>query len=183
MGIMEVVQPTFTYVLSVILLAIVGYVAKKAADFFGSMANKNDNETVAASSEKFMSELLMIVSKAIVATNQTFVNDLKKQGKFDKTAQNEAIEKSVEYCIDLMSNDLLDYLKITYGDGIKDLLIALIESMVGEATNRLNTSKTESKYSFENIVVPCDNGISTDVIKADNPFYMKSDTGETITPV
>ena len=35
-----------------------------------------------------------IVNKAVITTNQTFVNELKKQGKFDKKAMEEAYNKT-----------------------------------------------------------------------------------------
>ena len=35
-----------------------------------------------------------IVNKAVITTNQTFVNELKKQGKFDKEAMQEAYRRT-----------------------------------------------------------------------------------------
>ena len=51
-----------------------------------------------------------IVNKAVITTNQTFVNELKKQGKFDKEAMEEAYRKTYESIIASLSQSFFEYI-------------------------------------------------------------------------
>lgn len=56
------------------------------------------------------------VVKAVEFVNQTFVDDLKKAGNFDKTAQIEAMEKAVLAALDLMGESVKKYVEKTFGN-------------------------------------------------------------------
>ena len=51
-----------------------------------------------------------IVNKAVITTNQTFVNELKKQGKFDKEAMEEAYRRTYESIIESLSLSFFEYI-------------------------------------------------------------------------
>ena len=70
-----------------------------------------------------------IVNKAVITTNQTFVNELKKQGKFDKEAMEEAYRRTYESIIASLSQSLFEYVDKETID-IDMLLKNMIETSV-----------------------------------------------------
>ena len=70
-----------------------------------------------------------IVNKAVITTNQTFVNELKKQGKFDKEAMEEAYRRTYESIVALLSQSFFEYIDKEAID-IDTLLKNMIEASV-----------------------------------------------------
>ena len=70
-----------------------------------------------------------IVNKAVITTNQTFVNELKKQGKFDKEAMQEAYRRTYESIIASLSQSFFEYIDEETID-IDTLLKNMIETSV-----------------------------------------------------
>lgn len=96
------------------------------------LANKNKaiNEQIDnALVEKYTTMFFQTVQECVLATNQTYVNELKKQGQFDITAQKTALEKTVNMVLSILNNDAKEYLTSIYGD-LNALLIAEIEAEV-----------------------------------------------------
>ena len=70
-----------------------------------------------------------IVNKAVITTNQTFVNELKKQGKFDKKAMEEAYNKTFNSIVASLSQSFFEYIDKETID-IDTLLKNMIETSV-----------------------------------------------------
>ena len=70
-----------------------------------------------------------IVSKAVITTNQTFVDELKKQGRFDKEAMKEAYKRTYESIVASLSQSFFEYLDEEAID-IDALLKNMIETSV-----------------------------------------------------
>ena len=70
-----------------------------------------------------------IVNKAVITTNQTFVNELKKQGKFDKEAMEEAYRRTYESIVASLSQSFFEYIDKETVD-IDALLKNMIETSV-----------------------------------------------------
>ena len=70
-----------------------------------------------------------IVNKAVITTNQTFVNELKKQGKFDKEAMQEAYNKTFNSIVESLSQSFFEYIDEENID-IDTLLKNMIETSV-----------------------------------------------------
>ena len=81
-----------------------------------------------------------IVSKAVITTNQTFVNELKKQGKFDKEAMQEAYRRTYESIVASLSQSFFEYLDEETID-IDALLKNMIETSVN--WNKISTPVLE----------------------------------------
>ena len=81
-----------------------------------------------------------IVSKAVITTNQTFVNELKKQGKFDKEAMQEAYKRTYESIIASLSQTFFEYIDEEAVD-IDALLKNMIETSVN--WNKISTPVLE----------------------------------------
>lgn len=89
------------------------------------LTDTKDNEMFT----KYMTLLSDTVINCVVTTNQTYVNTLKEQGKFDAEAQKEAFNKTYEAVMRILTDDAKKYLGEVLGD--LDLYInTMIESQV-----------------------------------------------------
>ena len=71
-----------------------------------------DDETL----EKYMDMLTQTITDCVLATNQTYVEALKQQGKFDIEAQKEAFRITSEAVLEILSDDAKQYLSSAIGD-------------------------------------------------------------------
>nr|DAL22735.1 MAG TPA_asm: holin [Caudoviricetes sp.] len=89
---------------------------------------KIENIKVREASEK----LLDIITKCVSATNQEFVGDLKKEGKFDKDRQEEAWNRTKGKINKILDDESKGILEKAYGD----LNSYINQSIEDEITNK-----------------------------------------------
>ncbi len=77
-------------------------------------------------------KLLDIITKCVSATNQEFVGDLKKDGKFDKNQQEEAWNKTKNNINKILDKESREILEKAYGD----LNSYINQSIEDEITNK-----------------------------------------------
>ena len=77
-------------------------------------------------------KLLDIITKCVSATNQEFVGDLKKEGKFDKNQQEEAWNKTKNKINKILDKESREILEKAYGD----LNSYINQSIEDEITNK-----------------------------------------------
>ena len=90
---------------------------------------KNAAESAPSKYSGIIYALENIVNKAVITTNQTFVNELKKQGKFDKKAMEEAYNKTFNSIVASLSQSFFEYVDKETID-IDMLLKNMIETSV-----------------------------------------------------
>ena len=90
---------------------------------------KNAAESAPSKYSGIIYALENIVNKAVITTNQTFVNELKKQGKFDKEAMEEAYNKTFNSIVASLSQSFFEYIDKEAID-IDTLLKNMIETSV-----------------------------------------------------
>ena len=90
---------------------------------------KNAAESAPSKYSEIIYGLENIVNKAVITTNQTFVNELKKQGKFDKEAMQEAYNKTFNSIVASLSQSFFEYIDKENVD-IDTLLKNMIETSV-----------------------------------------------------
>ena len=90
---------------------------------------KNAAESAPSKYSGIIYGLENIVNKAVITTNQTFVNELKKQGKFDKEAMEEAYRRTYESIVASLSQSFFEYIDEETVD-IDVLLKNMIETSV-----------------------------------------------------
>lgn len=73
---------------------------------------KMDNEVA----NKYMDMLTNTITECVLATNQTYVEALKQQNKFDLEAQKIAFEKTSEAVMAILTEDAKEYLESAVGD-------------------------------------------------------------------
>lgn len=69
-----------------------------------------------ATLKKYMDMLTQTITDCVIATNQTYVESLKAQGKFDADAQKKAFELTSSAVMEILSADAQEYLSSAVGD-------------------------------------------------------------------
>ena len=100
---------------------------------------KNAAESAPSKYSEIIYALENIVNKAVITTNQTFVNELKKQGKFDKEAMEEAYNKTFNSIVASLSQSFFEYIDEEAID-IDTLLKNMIETSVDWNKLRIRVS-------------------------------------------
>ena len=90
---------------------------------------KNAAESAPSKYSEIIYGLENVVNKAVITTNQTFVNELKKQGKFDKEAMEAAYNKTFNSIVASLSQSFFEYIDKENVD-IDTLLKNMIETSV-----------------------------------------------------
>ena len=121
--IIELLHAIATAAIPVCAAYLVQYLRRKSEHIIA----QTDNMTIKA----FLAEATDVVSTAVTYTSQTFVDALKKEGKFDKDKQQEALNKSLDKAISLAKKALEDI----YGD-LAAYLTSKIEAEVRSQKTR-----------------------------------------------
>ena len=94
--------------LSVLTTFFIKWVNAKSAEI---KTNIND-----ATLKKYMDMLKQTITDCVIATNQTYVEALKQQGKFDAEAQKKAFELTSKAVMKILSTEAQEYLSTAVGD-------------------------------------------------------------------
>ena len=78
----------------------------------GEISDNRKNET----EKKYLDMLNNTISDCVIATTQTYVDALKKQGAFDAEAQRVAFNMTYEAVVKLLTNEAQIYLNEAVGD-------------------------------------------------------------------
>jgi hypothetical protein len=76
------------------------------------LKQKTSDETV----KKYLDMLNVTIENAVLATTQTYVESLKKQGKFDAEAQKIAFRQTYDAVMSVLTADAITYLTTCVGD-------------------------------------------------------------------
>lgn len=94
--------------LGVLTMYLVQYIKMKSQE----IADKTDSELA----DKYIQMLTDTITTCVIATNQTYVESLKKQGKFDAEAQKEAFNLTYNAVMAVLTDEAKHYLAAIYGD-------------------------------------------------------------------
>ena len=89
------------------------------------LLSKTKNET----QKKYIEMLDKTITECVLATNQTYVEALKKAGSFDDEAQKQAFKLTYEAVMAILTDDVKEYLTNIYGD-LQSYLTNRIEAEV-----------------------------------------------------
>lgn len=104
----EIIEVCLIPLLGVLVTYLVKYINTKSKELEASA----DNELA----KKYISLLSSTITNCVIATNQTYVETLKKQGKFDAEAQKEAFNMTLNAVMALLTDEAKQYLSEIYGD-------------------------------------------------------------------
>lgn len=79
--------------------------------------------------DKYISMLFNTISVCVSATTQTYVDTLKKEGRFDEAAQKMAFQMTLETIMSTLTDEAIEYLTNIYGD-LTAFITAKIEAEV-----------------------------------------------------
>lgn len=91
---------------------LVGFLVKYLKIKSDDICAKIENDNL----QKYLNMLNNTISQCVIATNQTYVEALKKEGKFDLEAQKIAFDKTKTSILQLLSQEAKVYLTTAIGD-------------------------------------------------------------------
>ena len=98
-------------------------------DFLKAKTAEVKQNTNSEQEKKYLEMIYNTISVCVIATNQTYVDTLKKAGKFDEEAQKEAFAKTYNAVLLVLSDEVKKYIIKTSGD-LQIYLTQQIEAMV-----------------------------------------------------
>ncbi len=104
----EILEVCIIPLLGVLTAYLVNYIKAKSAE----LNDKIDNDMA----DKYIKMLTQTITDCVIATNQTYVEALKKDNAFTKEAQKEAFQKTYDAVMLVLTDDAKDYLTEAYGD-------------------------------------------------------------------
>lgn len=131
---MELIKEIFDLVIYTIITGAGVVIIKKVSDFINT---KVDEVQAHAKLSKYyglneiIDQIQSVVTTVVQATNQTFVDDLKKSKKFTKESAAEAKNKSLETAKELITEEAANAIEQVYGN-VDLYLENLIENIVKE---------------------------------------------------
>ena len=66
--------------------------------------------------KKYIEKISKTITDCVIATNQTFVETLKKENAFTKEAQEEAFQKTITNVMSILNEDCIEYLESITSD-------------------------------------------------------------------
>ena len=105
-----------TQIFQVCIIPLLGVLTTfiiKCINVKSNQIQKNNDNALA---NKYIQMLTDTINSCVIATNQTYVESLKKQGKFGAEAQKQAFEQTTQAVLTILSQEAKDYLANIYGD-------------------------------------------------------------------
>ncbi len=125
--VIEMLYDIFEVCILPLLAVLTGYAVQFIRAKSAETAARTENELA----QKYIKMIEKTITDVIIATNQTYTNSLKEQGKFDEEAQKIAFQKSFDAIMAILSDDAKEYIISTTGD-INIYLTQMIEAEVSK---------------------------------------------------
>lgn len=109
---MELVAQIFEVCIIPLLGVLTAFFVKWVNAKTAEIADTRKNET----EKKYINMLNNTISDCVIATTQTYVDTLKKQGAFDAEAQKVAFTMTYEAVVKLLTDEATEYLNEAVGD-------------------------------------------------------------------
>ena len=103
-------------VFNLCIVPLMGVLAFYLVQYIKAKGNEIAADVDSELASKYIVMLTTTITDCVVATNQTYVEALKKEGKFDKEAQYKAFQMTYNAVMDILTEDAKEYLNNFYGD-------------------------------------------------------------------
>lgn len=103
-------------ILEVCIIPLLGVLTAFAIKFIKTKNVEVQNKVDSDTADKYIAMLADTISACVIATNQTYVEALKKENAFTKEAQKEAFNLTFSAVMDVLTDDAKEYLTVLYGD-------------------------------------------------------------------
>ncbi len=104
----EILQVCVIPLLGVLTAYVIKFINAKSAEIQHNVDNDN--------ADKYIGMVADTISACVIATNQTYVEALKKQNAFTAEAQKEAFQLTYNAVMAILTDDAKNYLAEIYGD-------------------------------------------------------------------
>lgn len=118
-------------IIQVCVIPLLGILTKFLIDFLSAKRDELNSKTDNEITQKYTNMIYQTVVDCVIATNQTFVESLKKSGSFDEAAQKEAFNRTMNAIMAILSDDAKEYITEATGD-LNTYLTQLIEAEVNK---------------------------------------------------
>ena len=108
----ELISQIMEIVVIPLLGIITTYIVKLVNVKINEISSTKHNEL----EQKYLNMLNETITKCVIATTQTYVDALKKQGAFDAEAQKVAFSMTYEAVVKLLTDEATEYLNEAVGD-------------------------------------------------------------------
>lgn len=118
-------------IIQVCVIPLLGILTKFLVDFLSAKRDELNSKTDSEITQKYTNMIYQTVVDCVIATNQTYVESLKKSGSFDEAAQKEAFNRTMSAVMVILSDDAKEYITEATGD-LNTYLTQLIEAEVNK---------------------------------------------------
>lgn len=124
---MEMLEKIPYVLIAVVVMLVATFICKYLYTKWNEIKTNIKNEKI----RNVIDEVVDIVYRAVVQTNQVYVDSLKNSGTFDEEAAKTAFSKTKNTIMNLLSNSMISIITEVYGD-FNTYIDTLIESIVNE---------------------------------------------------
>ena len=103
-------------IMEVVIIPLLGILTAYVVKLVNAKIKDINKERDNVLEEKYLTMLGATISDCVTATTQTYVESLKKQGKFDAEAQKEAFNQTYTAVMNILSEEAKKYLTVAVGD-------------------------------------------------------------------
>jgi hypothetical protein len=118
-------------IIQVCVIPLLGILTKFLVDYLSAKRDEINSKTDNEIAQKYTNMIYQTVVDCVIATNQTYVDSLKKSGSFDEAAQKEAFNRTMNAIMTILSDDAKEYITEATGD-LNTYLTQLIEAEVNK---------------------------------------------------
>lgn len=125
MNIQDIISSVFQLVIIPVLIILTKYLVSWISTKAEELKTKTNNELY----NKYIDMLNQTVTNCVMTTQQTYVDSLKKQGKFDLEAQKQAFQDTYAAVLKLLPQEAYEYLNTITAD-LDQYIVSMIETRV-----------------------------------------------------
>ena len=118
-------------IIQVCVIPLLGILTKYLVDYLTAKRDEINSKTDNETAQKYTNMIYQTVVDCVIATNQTYVDSLKKSGSFNEAAQKEAFNRTMNAIMTILSDDAKEYITEATGD-LNTYLTQLIEAEVNK---------------------------------------------------
>lgn len=127
-------------IFEICIIPILGVLTTFLISWINSKKEALKQQTNSETIRKYLDMLDNTITDCVIAMNQTYVNSLKQQGKFDGEAQKKAFTDVYNKVIAILGQDAIEYLNSAVGD-LNEYISSKIEKEV--STNKITPTETK----------------------------------------
>ena len=109
---LSLLEEIFRVCLIPLLGVLTTYVIHYISNITKSAIENNDKKII----DKYIALLGEVITECVIATNQTYVDSLKKQNAFDLEAQKVAFKMTYDAVLNILTEEAKECLELIYGD-------------------------------------------------------------------